>query len=94
MQTITAHVGKGKMMRLIDAEPILMRWNTEALGRREMYEIVKNASVIDIVLCKDCKFSNWYTGGDGRPYNYCTELERGGFEEADYCSFAERKDDE
>lgn len=44
-------------MRLIDAEPILMRWNTELLGRKDMYDMVKNAPAIDIVRCKDCK---WY----------------------------------
>ena len=46
------------MARLIDAEPILMKWNTESLGRREMYDMVKNAPMVDavpVVRCKDCK---------------------------------------
>ena len=51
---------KGKTMRLIDAEPIEIRYNTEALGRREMYEMVKTAPTIDavqVVRCKDCMFA-------------------------------------
>lgn len=47
------------MARLIDAEPILMRWNTESLGRREMYDMVKNAPMVDavpVVRCKDCRW--------------------------------------
>lgn len=47
------------MARLIDAEPILMRWNTESLGRKEMYDMVKNAPMVDavpVVRCKDCRW--------------------------------------
>ena len=44
------------MARLIDVEPILKRWNTESLGRKEMYDMVKNAPAIDIVRCKDCTY--------------------------------------
>lgn len=45
------------MPRLIDAEPILMRWNTESLGRKEMYEMLKNAPMVDavpVIRCRDC----------------------------------------
>lgn len=47
------------MARLIDAEPILKRWNTESLGRKEMYDMVKNAPMVDavpVVRCKDCRW--------------------------------------
>lgn len=97
------------MARYIDADALiddiknnLWDWDTvdgikaQTVLRQTITDI-GNAPTVDavpVVRCKDCKFSNWYTGGDGRPYNYCTELERGGFEEADYCSFGERKDDE
>lgn len=37
------------MARLIDAEPILKRWNTESLVRKEMYDMVKNAPTADAV---------------------------------------------
>lgn len=88
-------------MRLIDADALVNEIN-KCRGKNTIYAqfvraYVKGARTIDaapVVRCKDCKFSNWYTGGDGRPFNYCTELEREGFEEAGYCSFGERKDDE
>lgn len=47
------------MARLIDAEPILMRWNTESLGRKEMYDMVRNAPIVDavpVVRCRDCRW--------------------------------------
>lgn len=96
-------------MRLIDADALVSALNKgrlkEQTGRAvpfnagvafalTMVEYVQTIDAVPVVRCKDCKFGNWYTGGDGRPYNYCTELERGGFEEADYCSFAERRDDD
>ena len=50
---------KKTIARLIDAEPILKRWNTESLGRKEMYDMVKNAPMVDavpVVRCKDCRW--------------------------------------
>lgn len=47
------------MARLIDAEPILKRWNTESLGRKEMYDMVKNAPMVDavpVIRCRDCRW--------------------------------------
>lgn len=47
------------MARLIDAEPILMRWNTESLGRKEMYDMVRNAPMVDavpVIRCRDCRW--------------------------------------
>ena len=47
------------MARLIDAEPILNRWNTESLGRKEMYDMVRNAPMVDavpVIRCRDCRW--------------------------------------
>lgn len=47
------------MARLIDAEPILKRLNTESLGRKEMYDMVKNAPMVDavpVIRCRDCRW--------------------------------------
>ena len=77
-------------MRLIDAEPIEIRYNTEALGRREMYEMVKNAPTIDavqIIRCKDCRWR------DADEKHHCIDINRV-FDQMDFCSFAERKDDD
>lgn len=73
------------MARLIDAEPILKRWNTESLGRKEMYDMVKNAPTIDavpVVRCKECKH-----------HQYCC---RGSIPVDDngFCSHGERRKDE
>lgn len=82
------------MARLIDAEPILMKWNTESLGRREMYDMVKNAPMVDavpVVRCKECKY--W-----GKVGTVCRKLDNVmfwyGTDPTDFCSFAERRDDE
>ena len=85
------------MARLIDAEPILMKWNTESLGRKEMYNMVKNAPMVDavpVIRCKDCR--NWSELGNGT--GTCKKLDNVmfwyGTDYNDYCSFAERRDDE
>ena len=87
------------MARLIDAEPILMKWNTESLGRKEMYDMVKNAPAIDIVRCKDCKWwhDNTTLSFKSSVTGFCERLgilEWFSTDYNDYCSFAERRDDE
>ena len=47
-----------------------------------------------IIRCKDCKWSDWYTAGDGKKYCYCMETGVGGRTENDYCSYAEREKEE
>lgn len=80
------------MARLIDAEPILMRWNTEMLGRKDMYDMVKNAPAIDIVRCKDCKRQ------DNCLKQVVMNSEESKFDvfykSVGFCSYGERKDDE
>lgn len=74
------------MARLIDAEPILMKWNTESLGRKEMYDMVKNAPMVDAVPVVRCKNCTYYCPlDDSRPYD-CL---RSGFlcvRKEDFCS--------
>lgn len=82
-------------MRLIDAEPILMRWNTELLGRREMYDMVKNAPMVDavpVVRCKDCR--HWTEWGSNTGSCSRFALDWIGTDADDFCSMAERRDDE
>ena len=47
----------------------------------------------EIIRCKDCKWSDWYTACDGNRYCYCMETGNGGRTENDYCSYAERRTD-
>lgn len=49
--------------------------------------------VHELVRCKDCKWADWYTAGDGRTYCYCHITDTGGNEEDDFCSSAERKEE-
>ena len=47
----------------------------------------------EIVRCKDCKWSDWYTAVDGKRYCYCMETGNSGRTENDFCSYAERRTD-
>ena len=83
------------MARLIDAEPILMKWNTESLGRKEMYDMVKNAPTIDaepVIRCNDCKCWTEWANGTGSCNRFA--LNWIGTDADDFCSMGERKDDE
>lgn len=76
-------------MRLIDAEPIEIRYNTEALGRREMYEMVKTAPTIDavpVVRCKDCEY---YHQAFCEIWSKCGTIQT---REQGFCYMAERKE--
>ena len=81
-------------MRLIDADalPDDCAWCGDAL-----IEAINDAPTIDaveVVRCKDCKWSDWYTTADGHMYCYCMETGNGGRTENDYCSYGERGEQE
>lgn len=66
---------------------------TTFAGIKKMLESLPSAQP-EIIRCKDCKWSDWYTGGDGNQYCFCMETDRGGRTETDFCSYAERRTDE
>lgn len=83
---------KKTIARLIDAEPILMKWNTESLGRREMYDMVKNAPMVDavpVVRCKDCKCWAEWANGTGSCNRFA--LDWIGTDADDFCSMGEKR---
>ena len=83
---------KKTMARLIDAEPILMRWNTESLGRKEMYNMVRNAPMVDavpVVRCKDCKCWTEWANGTGSCNRFT--LDWIGTDANDFCSMGEKR---
>jgi len=47
----------------------------------------------EIIRCKDCEWSDWYTTADGHRYCYCMETGNGGRTEDDFCSYAERQEE-
>lgn len=56
----------------------------EALGR------VESVDAVEVVRCKDCRFSDWYTVGNGKRYCYCMEHGSYGHDEMDFCSYGEK----
>lgn len=46
----------------------------------------------EIIRCKDCKWSDWYTCEDGMKRCYCMEHGSSGHGDDDYCSYAEREE--
>ena len=70
-------------MRLVDAEPILMRWNTEILGRKEMYDMVRNAPMVDAV---PVRHGRWVVIDAEEPRRYgCSECKRLSWNMENYC---------
>lgn len=62
----------------------------------EAYGIIQEMPTVDaveVVRCKDCKFSDWYTAMDGNQYCYCTEHDSSGHQKNDYCSYGEKDGD-
>jgi len=66
-------------------------------------EGIRNAAAIvlqmpsaqpEIIRCKDCKWSDWYTAVNGNRFCYCMETGCGGRIEDDYCSYGKRVDNE
>lgn len=46
----------------------------------------------EVVRCKDCKLSNWYTNRKGKTFCYCTKTGTGGKTSEDFCSDGERSE--
>lgn len=83
-------------MKLIDADRIVYSWIIDADGEEHdgvtLQSIIHKMPTIDaveVVRCKDCKWSDWYTTADGHMYCYCMETGNGGRTENDYCSYGE-----
>lgn len=57
---------------------------------KEMWDEFEDVERVEVVRCKDCKFSDWYTAMDGNQYCYCTEHDSSGHQKNDYCSYGEK----
>ena len=64
----------------------------DGIAIHEAIDILKSAQP-EIVRCKDCEWSSWYTTADGHRYCYCMETGKGGRTEDDFCSYAERREE-
>ena len=59
----------------------------------ELVEDAPTVDAVEVVRCKDCRFSDWYTTVNGKRYCYCMEHGSSGHEEMDFCSYGERDSD-
>lgn len=89
------------MARLIDVEPIIARYSggesmksmAECIHDEIFVSVLKNAPVVDaveVVRCKDCKYYEHPEYYDGGTKDVCRTFKRQ-MQEADFCSYGERK---
>lgn len=52
----------------------------------------RQRDLVEVVRCKDCKWSDWYKSVDGNCYCYCMETGAAARTEDDYCSYGEKQD--
>ena len=77
-----------------DEECIKHRGEPYWVAPSDVIEQLPSAPLPEIIRCKDCKWSDWYTAVDGHRYCYCMETGNGGRTEDDFCSYAERETDD
>ena len=83
------------MSRYIDADGLIERWNNMSVrGRTEFDQEIMIAPTIDIVRCKECKFSARYVD-DGhiecRLYSHPLRHDYHEMKPDDFCSYGERE---
>ena len=96
------------MTRYIDADALIpmMKYATTdneigvfpiRIGFDAIKGIIDEAPTIDaveVVRCKDCKWSDWYKTLNGEHRCYCMEHGSSGHTDDDYCSYGEREESE
>ena len=75
---------RGKQMQILKEK--IVRYETDG-------SIVKGYDAGELIRCKDCKWADWYTAGEGRTFCYCLITDTGGNEEDDFCSSAMRAEE-
>lgn len=61
--------------------------------RQALNIAIKALQQPEIIRCKGCKWSDWYTAASGGQYCYCMETGASGRTEDDFCSYAERQEE-
>ena len=82
----------GELSADIEIPAYVARFNEymKKKNERKMNDFVSRQAAIEIIHCKDCIFHNYK---DGIPY--CENIDYGyGWKDDDFCSHAERKNDE
>ena len=86
-------------MRLIDADALIESIVEEAqdlrtLSTKTVGQAISKTPTVDtvpVIRCKDCK---WYSANTGYHWGRCENYRPFPFDETDYCSRAERKENE
>lgn len=100
-------VREERTMRLIDADRLkdsimftcdLGGWIGETLLqiKKVAVKYIENAPTIDaveVVRCRDCKWSDWYKTLNGEHRCYCMEHGSRGHVDDDYCSYGECREE-
>ena len=63
----------------------------EARRDAELIEMLRGKPSVDIVRCKDCKWSEPYRTESGNVYFACIEAGVSALSDNDYCSYGERR---
>ncbi len=83
------------MPRYIDADKLVdLATHEGAYGYVDVHDIrnIPTADVVEVVRCKDCKWSEPYRTESGNVYLGCIELGISALIDDDYCSYGERKE--
>lgn len=71
-----------------------MVWDSAIDTATDKIKDLPSVDAVEVVRCKDCVNSDWYTTTDGRHLCYCMVHGNGGHKETDFCSDGERETDE
>ena len=85
-------------MRLIDADALIDSLNIRSVTYNciinKCIEDAPTIDAVEVVRCKDCKWSDWYKNLNGEHRCYCMEHGSLGHTDDDYCSYGEREESE
>lgn len=94
---LTVGRARSKMNNLIDRRAAIETADVIWTAARELVlerlKDLPSTDAVEVVRCKDCTHSDWYTSIDGKHKCYCMAHSGCGFGEMDFCSYGERKAD-
>ena len=70
-----------------DKIPVLVNISAD-----QVIELLKErGTLVEVVRCGECKFSDWYESVDGEQLCYCIQHGSTRHKETDYCNYGERE---
>ena len=92
---MSRYIDADALIEAMGEEPYVWTDSDDEIAERNQWltdmHIIESAPSIDIVRCKECKWSDWYTTADGEQFCYCMETGNGGRTADDFCSYGERE---